>query len=549
MTYLEEYARGVVSGEITANKKIIKVYNKLLNDLYNISEYHFDEDKATRPITFIETFCKQAQGKKGTPIKLDLFQKAFVQALYGFVDKDGYRKYNEALMIIARKNGKTTFWAALELYMLIADDEGSPEVYNIATKLDQAKKGFNEAWKMVRQSPELSRHIKKRQSDLYFSVNMGVIKALASNSNSLDGLNGHCIVIDELAAIKNRDIYDLMKQSMSSRRQPLLICITTNGFVRDNIYDSQYEYACKVLDGEIDNPRFLPVIYELDSIDEWTNEDMWIKANPALGTIKSLNYLRECVQKAIDDDSFKPTVFVKDFNIKQTAESAWLRWEELDCNSPMRKDFDYCIGGFDASETTDLTAAVAICKKPSDDNLYVQSMFWIPQAVIDQQEKTGSRQERDNAPYSLWVSQGWMRAVQGIKIDKKVILDWFNELREKDDIYTLFIGYDPWHVDDSLLRDFKCNFGERGMQAVRQGTISLSEPMKELKGEFMGNKIVYDNPVLKMCLANTEIKTDINQNIQPVKSADRKKRIDGTVALICAYRAYMDHKDEYINLN
>ena len=317
MTWLEEYGTAVLDNRIVACKRIKQVYERLLNNLYNPNQYHFDEDIANKHINFIERFCKQPTGKLGMPLLLELFQKAKFQAIFGFVDDNDLRQYNEALTIEGRKNGKTTEMSAVALDMLVNDGEGAPEIYNIATALDQAKKGFNEALKMVKQSPDLSRNIKKRQSDLYFAYNLGFIKALASNSNSLDGLNGHCITIDELSAIKNRDIYDLMKQSMSSRSQPLLFCITTNGFVRDNIFDSQYAYACGVLDGTIKDDKLLPFIYELDDIKEWDKPKMWIKANPGLGTIKRIDFLAECVEKAKKDPAFKPTVLVKDFNLKQ----------------------------------------------------------------------------------------------------------------------------------------------------------------------------------------------------------------------------------------
>lgn len=218
MTWLEEYGTAVLDGKTAACKRVKQVYEKLLNSLYAPDEYHFDETIANKHIEFIEKFCKQAQGKAGTPLKLELFQKAKFQAVFGFVDDLNLRKYNEVLTIEGRKNGKTTEMSAVALDMLINDGEDSPECDNIATALDQAKKGFNEAYKMVMQSKDLSMNLKKRQSDIYFPLNMGFFKALASNSNSLDGLNGHLITIDELAAIKNRDIYDLMKQSMCSLR-------------------------------------------------------------------------------------------------------------------------------------------------------------------------------------------------------------------------------------------------------------------------------------------------------------------------------------------
>lgn len=255
MTYLEEYARAVLSGKVVACRRIQQIYTILLNKLLHPEKYEpwvFDESLTKIPIDFIETFCKQAQGKMGTPLKLELFQKAKFQAIFGFMHKETrLRQYNECLTIEGRKNGKSSESAAINLYLLMGDGEGAPEIYNIATMLDQAKIGFEYAYKMVKQSPVLRKHIRKRMSDLYFSHNLGIIKPLASNSNSLDGLNAHGVTIDELSAIKNRDIYDLMKQSMSARQQPLLFCITTNGFVRDSIFDSQYDYACSVLDGKV----------------------------------------------------------------------------------------------------------------------------------------------------------------------------------------------------------------------------------------------------------------------------------------------------------
>lgn len=550
MSALEEYGIAVLDGKIAACKRIKQIYEKLLNDMYQPGKYHFDEMIANRHIAFIEKFCKQAQGKIGTPLKLELFQKAKFQAAFGFVDDNDIRQYNEVLTIEGRKNGKTTEMAAVNLDMLVNDGEGSPECYIIATAKDQANKGFNETHKMVRQSPELSRNIKKRMSDLYFPYNMGFIKALASNTNSLDGLNSHLVTIDELAAIKNRDIYDLMKQSMSSRMQPMLFCITTNGFVRDGIFDSQYDYACGVLDGNIKDERFLPFIYELDDADEWDKEDCWIKANPGLGSIKKVSFLRECVEKAKNDPAFKATVLVKDFNLKQNSASAWLKWEEANNEETFDIPFDYCIGGMDAADSVDLSAAKAVCMRPGDPHIYVKSMYWIPETVIDTMTANGIRRERDNAPYDLWVKQGFMRVCPGAKVDKRVFLDWFVELREQEDLYTLFIGYDPWHIDDTLLAQFKAEFGTNAMIPIRQGVYTLSQPMKDLKADFAQHLVVYNNnPVDKMCLLNTDTKADINGNIQPVKGLDSRRRIDGTIALICAYKVLKDKYDEYVNLN
>lgn len=556
VSYLEDYATNVVSGEIAACHRIKQVYAKLLDKLRNPAKYApyiFDESLANKPIEFIETFCKQAQGQMGTPLHLGLFQKAKFQALFGFVHRETkLRQYNECLTIEGRKNGKTTEMSAINLFLLMGDKEGAPEIYTIATMLDQAKKCFDECHKMTKQSPMLSKYLKKRMADLYFAHNMGTIKALASNSNSLDGLNAHGVTIDELSAIKNRDIYDLMKQSMSARQQPILFCITTNGFVRDNIFDSQYEYACGVLDGKITDEKFLPIIYELDSKDEWDDEGCWVKANPGIGTIKSVSFLRESVEKAKSDPAFKPTVMVKDFNMKENSSAAWLVWEEIDNQAELNfaaMGFRYGIGGFDASETTDLTAAKVLCKRRNDDKIYVKSMYWLPEDVVRQMDADGNRRERDNVPYILWEQQGLLRTTPGNKVDKRCVLEWFKEVRDKDDVYIPWIGYDPWHIDDSLLNEFRSEFGSDSMIKVRQGVQTLSYPMKSLKGDLRARKIVFNkNPIDMWNLSNLEIRVDLNGNIQPVKGADQRKRIDGAMALIDAYVVMGDKMDEYDSL-
>ena len=524
------------------------MYEKLLYQYYNPGQWHFDQSIADRHIIFMERFCRQPES--GKPLRFELFQRAKLEAIFGFVDDCNLRQYQEVLTIEGRKNGKTTEMAAVEIDLLANDGEGSPQVYNVATKRDQAMLGFNACHSMIKRSSDLSGILRKRVSDIYFAHNLGFIKALAANSNGLDGLNSHGVIIDELAAIKNRDLYDLMKQSMSARSQPLLFAITTNGFVRDNIFDAQYEYACGVLDGTIDDDRFAAFIYELDDPDEWLDETCWIKANPGLGTIKKYDFLKRCVEKAKADPSFMPTVKTKDFNLKETGASSWLRWEELNNDATFDTAFDYCVGGFDAADTTDLNAAKALMMRPDDPNIYVKSMYWIPETVLDQITKTGSRRERDNMPYDLWVKQGLMRVWEGNKVDKVCFLQWFMELREKEDLYTMFIGFDPWHIDDTLLAAFKAEFGPNAMIPVRQGIYTLSDPMKQLRADLQAKRIIYGgNPIDKMCLANTEIKVDINGNIQPVKGLDPRKRIDGTVALINGYKVLKDKYDQFVNLN
>lgn len=545
MNEFEKYFGGIVDGKIVACDKMRRISEMLIERYLEPGEFHFDAEIAKRHTDFIERFCKQPSGNVGQPLTLELFQKARLQALFGFVDDNDLRQYNECLIIEGRKNGKTTETAAVGLDLLVNDREGSPQIYNLATMLDQAKLGFNAAYKMVRQSPMLSKHIKKRVSDLYFGANMGYIKALASNSNSLDGLDTHAAIIDELSAIKDRDIYDLIKQSMGARKQPLLFCITTNGYIRESIFDSQYEYASNVLNGSIKNPRFLPFIYELDNPEEWTDENAWIKANPGLDTIKSRVYLREMVQKAKDDPSFKPTVMVKDFNIPQSGSSTWLPFEWVVNEETYTMDYlshSYAIGGCDLSSVYDLTCATLIVRKPNDPKIYVLQKYFIPQKKID--ENLGMDVKR--VPYKLWEEQGWLIINEGAQVDYSKVTEWFVEMVEKYDIRPLWICYDR-----ALAGYWQEQMKEYGfeMEKTAQGPYTWSQPMKELGCALQEKKIIYNNnPILRWCLANTGVKSlnkDGIESIMPVK-IQKDRRIDGMVSLLNAFVGYVKHYEEFI---
>ena len=545
MIEFEEYFGKIVDGKIVACDKMRRISEVLLERYFAPDEYHFDPDIASRHTKFIETFCKLPSGKVGQPLKLELFQKARLQALFGFVDDNDIRQYNECLIIEGRKNGKTTETAAVEIDLLIDDKEGAPQIYNVATMLDQAKLGYNAALKMIRQSPMLSKNIKKRASDLYFDGNFGFIKALASNSNSLDGLDAHGAVIDELAAIKNRDIYDLIKQAMGARRQPLLFCITTNGYVREGIFDAQYAYASAILDGTVKNPRFLPFIYELDSPDDWLDENKWICANPGIDTIKSRKYLREMVQKAKDDPSFKPTVMVKDFNIPQSGSVTWLPFEAVvnESTFDMEKvSHSYAIGGCDLSSVYDLTCATLVIRKPNNSTVYVLQKYFIPQRKID--ENLGS--DTKQVPYKLWAEQGWLEINEGAQVDYSAVTKWFVEMVEKYDIRPLWICYDR-----ALAGYWVSEMEEYGfeMEKTAQGPFTWSQPMKELGCALTEHQINYNNnPILRWCLANTGVKAlnkDGIETIQPVK-LQQHRRIDGMVSLLNAWVGYVKHMDEYL---
>lgn len=282
MNWIKEYYEKISTGKIVAGKKVIKIYKRLLEESQKKDlPFYFDEKKGERPIEFIERFCKQAEGEIGRPIKLELFQKAYIQSLFGFINRNtNTRRFNETLFLVGRKNGKTTMLSAIALYMMIADGEGSAECYSVATKKDQASKAFKSAVAMRSQSPEIKAVINKRRTDMYMPSTFSSFEPLSSDSNTLDGLNAHLVIIDELHAIKDRNLYEVMKQSTSSRRQPLVVMITTAGTVRECIFDDIYDYANNILDGTVKNDSFLPILYELDKTEEWQDVKCWLKANP-----------------------------------------------------------------------------------------------------------------------------------------------------------------------------------------------------------------------------------------------------------------------------
>ena len=543
MNYILEYWEKIQSGEIQACRRLKQQYQKLVDELENPRDpWVFDIEKANRPIEFIERFCKHSKGKWiGKPVKLELFQKAKIQAVFGFVHKDtGFRRCREVLTLIARKNGKSTEKAALGNYMLVGDGEGGAEVYSVATKKDQARIVWAEAHNMVTQSPALSRHVKKRKTDLYFPVTFSKFEPLASDSNSLDGLNVHYAVMDELHAIKDRNLYDVIKQAMSAREQPLLDMITTAGFVRECIYDSIYDYACNVLDGVVQDDRFLAFIYELDDRSEWTDFRMWEKANPGLGTIKDYDKLAANVERAKNDPDFLPTVLTKDFNVRDTVAGTWLTYEQINNEEAFNIDEisdSYAVGGVDLSSTTDLTCATLLVMKPGDEKKYVLQQYFLPAELVEQRVK------EDKIPYDKWAARGLLTLCEGNKVNYSDVTAWFLRMMEEYKIYPVWIGYDPWNskywVDEMEMHGFR-------MEIVRQGPQTLSQPMKELGADLAAKRINYNNnPILKWCLTNTSVKRDDNDNIRPVKGQNQRQRIDGAVSLLIAYTVLFNHMDDY----
>lgn len=548
--YIFEYYSKIKSGKIVVGKKIERIYRHLTECLKKNSKFTFSKQRADRAIEFIEKFCKHSKGKwGGQPIVLELWQKAFISAVFGVVYKDtGKRRFKEVFLVIGRKNGKSILASAIANYMLIADGEQGAEIYAVATKRDQAKIVWEEACKMIKKSPVLRQITKITVNNIKFDTTESNFKPLSSDDNTLDGLNPHFTSMDEIHAWKQgAKLYDVIKDGTSAREEPLILAITTAGTIREDIYDIKYndsEILLKSLDdksAEFIDENFLPVIYELDERSEWTDEKKWIKANPNLNVSKSVAYLKRAVNNAKLDTLKVSNLLTKEFNIRETSQQAWLTFEAV-LNT---ETFDlsqlkptYVFGGADLSRTTDLTSANILFGVPNSDKLYCKHMYWIPEALLD------IRVNQDKVPYDKWYEQGLIRLCKGDLIDPSDITQWFAELMNENGIYPYKIGYDRYSAT-YWVKEMQDMFGEV-MYPVAQGKLTLSNPMRMLGVDLTAKNINYNNnPITKWCLTNTSVDIDKNDNIQPCKTSNPRMRIDGMASLLDSYVAYKDFENEY----
>lgn len=563
MTYIEEYYNFLKKNPDKACHKVLVTYKKLVDDIkkpkqvsfFNeITEenethtYIFDEKKGNKPINFIEKYCRHSKGKwAGQPVKLELFQKAFIQALFGFVDRDtGIRKYKKGALFIGRKNGKSTMDSGLANFMLTKDGEGGAEVYSVATKREQAKVVWDEAKRMIKKSPDLNKRIRCLVGGIFYDQTESFLKALASDSNSLDGLNAHFVICDEVHAWKDKNLLDVMYDSMSAREQPMLLETSTMGTVRESVFDNEYEYFSEIIAGyegksNVIDETVLPVIYELDHPNEWQDEKKWYKANPGLGTIKNIKDLRDKVNRARNNPSELVNLLCKDFNIRQNEQDKWISFDIANNEETfeMKEVYDtYAIGGVDLSSTTDLTCATLLIIKHN--KKYVLQQYFIPSERLEFKIKD------DKIPYDKWEKRGLVTICEGAKVNYSDVTQWFLRMNEEYQISTLWVGYDPWNTQYWVEEMKEYGFE---MVEVRQGAKTMSNPMKQLEADLIEKNVTYNNnPVLKWCLCNTSVKRDENDNIRPIKGQKQRARIDGTVSLIIAYCVLFEKLNDYLAL-
>ena len=541
-TDAELYLMGVLDGSIVAGEKLIKLAEKMLPRIRDgYKRWHYDADYATRPVAFIETFCMIPSGKLGVPFILEPYERMIVELTFGFVDDDGNRQIQYTLVEMARKQGKTSLSAALEIYMLLADGEGAPQIYNAATSKSQASLAYGAVWRMVRQSPKLMKYLRKgviterAETGIICDANMGYIVPLSKQSDHLDGLDVHFSVLDEMAAMTDRSTFDLVKQGTGARKQPLMVVITTQGFVRDNIWDQERTYAIKWLNGEIEDDRFLGILFEQDDRSEIWEEKYWGKSNPGLHSVKQAEYLRAQVLKAKNDPAYMPTLLVKDFNIAANSVTSFFDREECICTPTDFdiKDFRYAVVGIDAADTIDLNAMTVLAMKEGDGHIYRKTYYWLPEAVLER--KGNSARERDVAPYRQWVADGWMETCPGNRCDKMIFVDKIAWLAEQG-VYVKAVGYDPWHMDDTTLRNMKMMVGENNVIPVRQGPQTLSQPLKQIKADMRDGRFLVDgSPVDVFCNANVSVSEDTNGNLKVIKKSSNA-RVDGFVSFLIGYK-------------
>jgi phage terminase large subunit-like protein len=543
MNYLIDYYQKIESGEIIVGQELKTQLTQLIQDLDN-PRYYYDEKPGNIRIEFIETFCKHTKSPfNGMPFVLELWEKALIQVAYGFKMSDTkLRRFNEVVLLIARKNGKTTFIAGIDLAEFFLS-KGGVDIVCASNTSEQANILFEEINNMREHSKALS-HEKRSKKNIFFIYSpktKNKIKKLSAQSRNKDGYNIEVGCIDEVHEMTDSKVYDAIKQSQSTKKEPLIFIITTEGTTVGGFLDNKLEYCRKMLKGEIKDERVLPWLYTQDSINEiFDNPVSWQKSNPSLGTIKLRTYLEDIMNKAKNDLSTRVTMLCKDFNIKQVDQGAWLSFEDLNNEELYDMEFlrdSYAIGGVDLSSTTDLTASVLLIQKPNDNKKYIIPHFFMPSEVL------AKRIEEDNVPYDIWVKRGLITLTDGSQNDFSLVTQWFLKMIRTYEIRPLWIGYDPWNSQYWVKEMEDAGFN---MEKVRQGIYTLSEPMKQLEADLKSKLLIYNNhPILKWCFANTQAKVDLNGNIQPSKLNSKYKRIDGTVALIIAYAVLNRYKIDY----
>ncbi len=528
--YISEYYKAIQTERVTVGDWIKRLYEIVIKGLDEY-KWFYNDKKAKRAIKFIENFCHHSEGRSDL-LKLELWQKSTVSAIFGIVDCDGFRQFREVFIIVARKNGKTLFAAAIIAYMAYLDGEYGAKIYCLAPKLEQADLVYDAFYQIVQADEELGDpdFTKKRRSDIYIKQFNTSVKRLAFNSKKSDGFNPHLTVCDEIEAWPGEQglkQYEVMKSALGARKQPLILSIATAGYVNDGIYDELMKRSTAFLKGG-DEMRLLPFLYIIDDVQNWGSMEELKKSNPNLGVSVSEDFYAEEIKVARNSLSKKAEFLTKYCNIKQNSSVAWLDFQDVDDVSGEKYTLDdfrgcYCVGGIDLSQTTDLTAASIVIER--NGKLYVFTQFFMPL------ERFNKACEEDNVPYSIYHKQGIVSISGEHYVDYKDVFNWFVMLIKKYEIRPLKVGYDRYSAQYLVQEMSQAGFH---MDDVFQGT-NLSPILKEFEGIIKDKKInIGENNLLKSHLLNVAVRINSGDGrMKPVKIEPRM-RIDGFVSVIDA---------------
>lgn len=527
--YIQEYHHKIQTGEIVVGKWIKLLYEKITAGLRD-GIYFFDERKANRAIDFIQLFCHHCEGRDDL-IKLELWQKATVSVIFGIVDENDLRIFREVFMVMGRKNGKSLFASAIIAYMVYLDGEYGARVYCLAPKLEQAAIVYENFYKMISREPELAALVKRRRSDVYLEETNTTARPLAFNAKKSDGFNPHLTVCDEIAswpAEQGLKQYEVMKSALGARKQPMILSISTAGYVNDGPYDELMKRSTAVLQGSSEERRLLPILYIIDDPSKWDDIEELKKSNPNMGVSVSADFFIEEIAIARNSLSKRAEFMVKYCNIKQNSTQAWLPFDVVDgvCGAEYSlEDFrsSYCVGGIDLSQTTDLTACCVVIEK--EGKLYTFAKFFMPENKIEE------LQEREGVPYRLYVSMGLIQPSGENYVDYNDCFEWFRMLVEQYEILPLQVGYDRYSAQYLVQQMEQYGFH---MDDVYQGE-NLTPVIHECDGLLRDQTLqLGTNNLLKAHFLNVGMKqNEETRKIRPVK-IDPRCHIDGFVAVIDA---------------
>lgn len=540
--WIFKYHEAIQKKEVIVGVWVRLCFEILTTGLLN-GEWEFNEKKANKAIKFIENFCHHSEGRSDL-LHLELWQKAIVSAIFGIMDKTtGYRQFREVFIIVARKNGKTLFAAAIAAYMTYVDGEYGAKVYFLAPKLDQADLVYDAFYQIVQSDDELDSITKKRRSDIYIKAFNTSVKKIAFNSKKSDGFNPQLVVNDEMEAWpgdQGLKQYEVMTSALGARKQPLIISIATAGYVNDGIFDELFKRATAFLKGNSREKRLLPFIYMIDDIEKWDSIEELKKSNPNLGVSVSVEYYLEQIEIARNSISKKVEFMTKFCNIKQNSAVAWLDyWDVMKCvheEKPLSlEDFKgcYCVGGIDLSRTTDLTAASIVINRDGINHIFTR--FYMPQKRYE------VAINEDNTPYNIYRDRGFLLISGENQVDYKDVYNWFIELVKVYKIKPLKIGYDRYSAN-YLVEDLKT----AGFHTddVYQGT-NLTPVLHEFEGNLKDGLFDFgDNSMLAAHFLNVAVDINLNDSrMKPVK-IEKRMRIDGAMSVFDALTMVSKYHNE-----